>query len=467
MGGSVNAAEAAVRNAQGNAQGAAADQRQGVLGDRQVSGLIEGMAGLSLQERREADAVCGDAASRTSLSTRQAAVGSTSEGRGTADCLSRFLVTPDLEPTVLTNSQGVILFRGFRHGLLATSGLDLQLLQSLPDDQLASFCDKTDRWQDVRPSSHAERIRVSVLGVRSDDPKSAESFAEGFRLAATQYMARAMAAAALATDTQKCERALNGAAPYLHLCAVSLLKPVESKKSHLQQMKGLDQLLIHHFGTPPLSLRLRDPVDGEWRSAKVHINIRQFALSSFGEGSNWVSLGEYPHLRSRMALEEILGPIEDDSLGGDAGRRATAINGRALVLAHTLHSQDLRHDPAVPGEGAENATVEQSRAALAANRIAIATEFQSLNRKFHTLTEAGAQLKAMWAEHGDWPAGADGHLRAAALIALMAYNMGDVPLLSGTDTSLTERLDAEVKCLAMYADSHEGHLPPFDSRVQR
>ncbi|MCY4564432.1 MAG: hypothetical protein OXE40_08115 [Gammaproteobacteria bacterium] len=442
MGGTVNAAEAAVRNAQGSAQGAAAEQQQGVLGGRQVSDQQRRAAGLSLRERQEDGAVGGDAAAQRSLRTRQAAVGGASDGRGNTDILSRFLVTPDLEPTVLTNAQGVTLFRGLRHGLLATCELSLQLLQSLPDDQLTSFFEKTDPWQDrslTNPSDKASRIRMNVRGLRLG-PECAEGFAQGFRLSATDHMAREVAAAALATDTAKCEQALNGGTPVIHLCAVSLLKPVESENSHLQQVEGLDELVANHPPDPPpdrdwpLVLKLSDPVDGERRSANVRINIRQFALSSFGDGGKWVSLGGDPH-RAKRELEQLVGPIEDDRLVGHAGERARAI-------------------------------VEQSRSALAANRVAIATEFQSPTKKFHTLTEASAQLKAMWTEHGNWPAGADGHLRAAALILLIAYNMGEAPLLSGTDTGLTERLDAEVKCLATYADSHEGHLPPFDSRVQ-
>ena len=231
-------------------------------------------------------------------------------------------------------------------------------------------------------------------------------------------------------------------------------------------MEGLDDLGRFRPRDLPHVLKLRDPVDGERRSAKVHINVRQFALSSSGEGGTWVSLGDLPH-RAYWELDQLVGPIEDDRLLGDAGERARDINARALELARIQHPQASGRAPAVRGEGADNATVEQSESALAANRVAIATEFQSLTKKFHTLTEAGAQLKAMWAEHGDWPDGADGHLRAAALILLIAYNMGEAPLLSGTDTGLTERLDAEVKCLARYADSHEGHLPPFDFRVQQ
>ena len=325
-------------------------------------------------------------------------MGGAAGGRGNTDSLSRFLVTPDLEPTVLTNAQGVTLFRGLRHGLLATCGLSLQLLQSLPDDQLSSFCEKTAPSQDTlstNPSENAMRIRFIVGGLRQDAPWSPECFAVSIHLSATIHMAREVGAAALATDTEKCERALNGETPVLNLCAVSLLKPGESENPHLQQVAGLDELVRLHPPDLPLVLKLRDPVDGNRRSANVHINIRQFALSSFGEGGKWVSLGADPH-RAKRELEQLVGPIQDDRLVGDAGQRASAINARATELARILHSQASGRAPGVRGEGADNATVEQSESALAANRVAIATELQSLTKKFHTLTEAGAQLKAMW-----------------------------------------------------------------------
>ena len=50
---------------------------------------------------------------------------------------------------------------------------------------------------------------------------------------------------------------------------------------------------------------------------------------------------------------------------------------------------------------------------------------------------------------------------AAARLALVAYLMGETPLLScSTDRDYNKRLDAEVKILATVTDCRGGQVPP-------
>ena len=480
MGGTVNAAEAAVRNAQGSAQGAAAAQKQGVLDGRQVTDQRQGTDGPFLRERQQAGVVSGNSAKRTGLHSRQATevsptspgtesaterspgdrtgeppatsataapLGSASASIDPTDRLAQVLTPPDLEPIVLTNAQGVTLFRGVRHGLLKSDGLDLPLLKSLPDNQLRSLLEQVH--SNVLHASRCARSSIIaryVKTIRETDSIGAETHLRYLQIGVRRHLAEEVAVAALSMHPQKCEKALNKENVDLHLCAVSLTG-LEANGVLQRQAQDLDTLTLPRPDGPGTltmrrlclldknsdyrshELRLRDP-DGVQQTVLAKISVRHFALSSAGESFDPFRDGGKLN-QPKYQLEQLLRPIGGNRLTGDAGKQVDAIDARAHN--HTL----------------------------------IETELKSLTSNSHTLVEAGAQLKATWAERGDWPPGADAHLRAAALIALVTHHMGETPLLISGDSGVTERLEAEITCLARYADSHDGHLPPFDSRVRR
>ena len=463
MGGTVNAAEAAVRNAQDNAQGAAAKQQQGVLGGRQVTDQQEGTDGPSLRERQQAGSVSGDTAERTSLQSRQATEARpASASIDPAVRLARVLAPPDLEPIVLTNAQGVTLFRGLRHGMLKADGLDLALLKSLPDDQLHSLFEQMHPFLPrLDPSERLPLLARHTAAIRATNSRRAEVQVDLLRHGVRRHFAEEVAATALAMDPQKCERASKGETVDLHLCAVSLSGPEahlvsEKQAQHLSDLtrwspgEPLESLHGENPDFHSQPLRLRDP-DGVQQTVLAKISVRQFGLK--------------PN-QSKTEIERLLGAIGSNRLTGDAGKQADAIEARALEGFATPLSHALGRLRAAPGDVADHADLQQLRNALAENHKTIEAGLKSRSGKSRTLAEAGAQLKALWAARGDWPPGADAHPRAAALIALVAHHMGETPLLSSDDKTLTERLEAEVKYLATYADSHEGHLPAFDSRVQ-
>lgn len=504
MGGTVNAAEASVRNAQGSARDPAAEQ-QGVPGVRQVSVLSDGMAGPSLRERREAGAVPGDIAGRSSLRSRQATAlspnlprtdsatwpsppeqtgeppaatatevptGGVSASCSLADIRARFIDPSDLEPTVLINARGDTLFRGVRHGILDADGLDLPLFKSLPEglqDRLLKDLHPFLRII-IHESFFWSRLECTSAKLLGTDAETAATHIELLQHGARERMAEGVAAAALATDPEKCKRALNGEIVYLHLCAVSLSRPHELEALQ-RQASGFQRLTrpTYRSTDPPIALFNHvEPCDRPSHELRLHdqhglpctvwanIDVRQFVLSSVGESVQ----------PDKDTLEQLLGPIGRTRPQGEVGKRVDAIDARAPKGLGTPLSRSLQQVRAAPGDGASHADLQQLTNALAANRESIGTGLQSRLRVSRTLAEAGGQLKAIWAERGDLPPGADAHLRAAALTALVAYHMGETPLLISGDKGLTERLDAEVKCLATYADSHDGHLPPFDFRVQ-
>ena len=89
-------------------------------------------------------------------------------------------------------------------------------------------------------------------------------------------------------------------------------------------------------------------------------------------------------------------------------------------------------------------------------------EMARLDRQARALEQAGRQLKALWAEHNRWPAGADAY-PAAARLSLVAYLMGETPVFScASGRDCNKRLDTEAKILATVTDCQGGQVPPAD-----
>ena len=97
------------------------------------------------------------------------------------------------------------------------------------------------------------------------------------------------------------------------------------------------------------------------------------------------------------------------------------------------------------------------------NRVTVLqAEMARLEKNARALEQAGQQLKDLWAEQEKWPTGADAY-GAAARLALVAYLMGETPVLScPSGRDYNKRLDAEVKVLATVTDCRGGQVPPPD-----
>ena len=134
----------------------------------------------------------------------------------------------------------------------------------------------------------------------------------------------------------------------------------------------------------------------------------------------------------------------------DKLRSRVARSGRELVAAG--HEQARFFPPGAPG---------RPPGPPAGNRVtALRAEMSRLDRQARALEQAGQQLKDMWRASAKWPTGAHAY-GAAARLALVAYLMGEVPLLScSSRRDYNERLDAEVKILATVTDCRGGQVPP-------
>ncbi len=482
MDGSAKPANAAAQNGHKGLADTSTELPQGTLGGRLVSGQSTGMHHQPFPAPHDEPPGTPKTAQHRELHSRRAtAKGSTSTamqsacvpapggqallpspshpcaGSNHANTLERFLHPPDLQPTLANNARGITLFRGVRHGMLLAEGLDLKLLKQLPEDQLAAFCQRVHANQPNHASAFQKAyIQAAVRRIRSTSLHHANLHAKRLQGCAVERMAQAVAAEALAIDSNKCRQALDGNAVDLHLCAVSLFTP-EAFAASAPQWRGFDSLTF-----PECRQLLLCDADGAPHPVRVRMKVRQFALSSVEEGLESVKLGGSRNCTANELLQ-LLGPLECPRVTGEAGAHIDAVNAQALQSLQVPLARALQALRASPGNGADHADLHSLRTRLAATRRAIEAEMPALTRNSRTLVEACRQLKAMWTKQRAWPPGVQAHRRAAALLLLAAHQMGETPLLSSTSPAVTAQLDAEVRFLAAYADDHAGHLPPPDA----
>lgn len=333
-----------------------------------------------------------------------------------------YVHAPALKPITLTNDKGDTLFRGVRHGIIRTDGINGRLLERLSDDELRRLLGE---WYypavATEPSARAQGIEFQISQVR-ESLVGAISLAHRFRGAARRTMAREAAAAALAGDPEKCQRAVGGEIVDLNLCAITLFRSDQCVPFGEQDIgfRSLNRL-------SPTVLYLSRPADTPC-AVQARIKVRRFCLSENG--------GPMPAAALRapgLDLRRLLGSMLEWRLGGDAKTKVNGMNARARRV----------HGDCGP----------------------LNDDRKRLERNARALTEAGQQLKALWLQRKEWPAGLGAHMKLASRLALVAYLMGETPLLSGSDADLTGQLDAETKLLATVAHNSDGHVPPLDLDV--
>ena len=188
---------------------------------------------------------------------------------------------------------------------------------------------------------------------------------------------------------------------------------------------------------------------------KASVRVRQCAL--------WVA-PERPGpercpAAGRREAERLLGAMDSPSPGGDAkvwlDNTKTTISESRDELAQVRQSHD-RVSQAFGGNHPIALTI--------ARRLARQKDdLERLVKDARTFEGATRQLKTMWAEAGDWPAGVPGHRMAAARLALIGFLMGETPMLScASGRDFIAPLEQEVRFLATFADDQGGRLPPLN-----
>ena len=385
---------------------------------------------------------------------------------------------PNLARTSLTGRDGRTLFDGLRHGIIDAYDITPKLLARLPDPALRTMiADLLVRDDSPAPGGRSlQNRRIDRFARIRTIPQEAARAAREMREQASKNMARELATAALISDPEKFQRALDGETVGLDLSSVSMLTPDairyrlkvsdEDEKTMLRNQRAAFADLA---GAGPVTLTVRDDT-GQQRTVTANIKVRQFnfgvnagAVHGLGKG-NLTVRSHWPGVRGLMGwgfamaendpeLTRLLGPPDDRGLGGDAREVLQRMRRRSAQLAERSLNLNgmLEAHPQLP-------EAPQIRERIGRTQ----REIDHLATSERALREAGAQLKTIWAG-ADYRKGGGDPYKMVSRLALVSRLMGETPLFnckSGKDR--TGQLDAEVKFLATVADETQGQLPPVD-----
>ena len=359
---------------------------------------------------------------------------------------------PRLAQTRLTNATGETLFRGLHQGLLSVPGLHVAGLRALSDEDLASLVANVivgGGFNEDLNSFH-RRVEARCQAIRSRWDY-ANGIATNIQHRVGGRMAMESAAAALCSDPDRLEGALCGNSVEIGLFVVTLLTPNDMEPwthQYVQHLNWQNGELLH--------LTLRGP-EKELRRVWAVASVRQFVLSVQDQGPDFSG---YQGLKP--CVVNLLGDTRSRALGGAVKERIDLLRKRAEKCGGELVASGFQRVRALPSGAPAHPAALQARRTVAR----LQEELVRLEKQARALEQAGQQLKDSWTALDAWPTGTDAY-KAAARLALVAYLMGETPVLcSPSGGDFTRRLDAEVKMLATLADCHHGHLPPDDLETE-
>ena len=355
---------------------------------------------------------------------------------------------PHLAQTRLTGATGETLFCGLHQGFMGLPELEIRQLRALPHVDLRRLVSEFVLHRITTESSAAFQARVErYCFFVGQSPAYTRRAVRPVQLRALERMAGESAAAALCSNPENLHRALCDKKAGIRLFNVALLTQDERFQWGHQYCEYCHWEVGHG-----VRLNLRGP-GREPCPVWATVSVRHFALCVDDQGLDLpfrVGRGEN--------VVKLLGGMDSRELGGDVLARVKALRSRVRKLGGELAvaaHERVRTLP--PGALAHSGGVQAS------NRVtALQAEMARLDRHARALEQAAQQLKDMWWIPSEWPTGADAY-GAAARLALVAYLMGETPVLScagGRDYN--KRLDAEVKVLATVTDCRGGQVPPAD-----
>ncbi len=303
-----------------------------------------------------------------------------------------------------------------------------------------------------------QRVSQIVDEIRTN-PSVAKKIANTMRTVASENMAKELAVAALVSDPDKLQAALDGEIVDLNLSSISLLtpdllrrvlKPHSDERSMLQNqttaLKDLDSRKTPTLLSPavPLNLQVRDG-SGELRTVAAYCKVRAF---NFGVNAGAVgkSIGIIPSQtrgwtklmgwgysmgHNNPELQTLLGDRKSTGLGGDVQEKLTELENTASYRRG-------------------NPTREEATATA---------------KRITTLREAAESAKQIWRE-GSYNKGGQDPYKMVSRLGIVLDEMGETLAFnckSGKDR--TGQLDAELKYLTAQGAGNRGHLPDLGAPV--
>ncbi len=396
------------------------------------------------------------------------------ESRGTpGDALARFFVAgyrwndadsviekalyghvPELAVTALYDAHGELLFGGLRAGLSSLPAFyDSRLchasdpaLRALNDVLKGNFervVDSLESGPLVPGEQHLEELRDRLRA----NPMLESALKAQVQMFGSNRMVMETVAAAMVTAPGHLQRVSAGKPITVRLFEISLIDHADYLHwaRHARACETLPS-------RRPATLRLNLP-DGKQLTAPVAITYRgvAFCVDDAQDGDELLP-------ESNAEVTRLFGSVHRPEVQGTVG---------ALVDLKRLVAKDLAKQLGLPAYNTLRALPPQvlqrpRNRAAAIEMGGLKGDAARQEREALALEQAGRQLKSCWREHERWPTG-EAAYRAAARLALVAYYMGETPVLSCVSGQhFNRRLQADAKLLATLADREGGHLPPMD-----
>ena len=334
---------------------------------------------------------------------------------------------PNMAHSKMTAADGETTFSGIRHGILDPYMINDKNLKSLPDAQLSAMIKDLlldTGTVDIPSGQSAEDYASTVARQVKEGNSEIPDIANKLRTESSKMMAKELLTAAVVSDPQKMQAALDGETVGVSLNSISLVTPDalrarfktgasgDEKTMLVRQTESLKALAA----SGEVSLQVRDE-RGDLKSIKVIPKVRTF---NFGVNKGAVA-----------TTKGVLGP--NTPLWGRAmgwGFAASMNNPELLDLLGNPRSQELG--------GAVAAKITQMAG----------SEDEPTRKQAVLLRQAATQVKEIWRSQSFRSGGKEPY-KMVSRLALVSHLMGETALYnckSGKDR--TGQLDAEVKYLA-------------------
>ena len=410
------------------------------------------------------------------------------QGKGvcSGDRITQTRKIPNLAQTQVKDMQGRVLFKGFRHGILTPYKLTGKNIAKLPKDEISKMLSQAKKDSAEVRQMLSGLNEKELAGKVKKDKKLAENVANAVRITASDNMTKSLIAEAASADSQIVKRALRGETPTVALDSISLVSPdllrgKKPSKSERDMLITQKEALAAARGEQ--QIQVRDPEDGDKLKTvkvKVEINALNFGVNRViagreGRFNRSSKLGKavsgwgFSIAMNEPALNNLLGDLKSDELGGQAAARLEQLNTLAASLKENIA---LSKKTAVDAtqlfkrrEGQDSQTTQaavdlgRSALGLATREHRAATdELARVDKEINILNDLARQIKTMAKDQSYI---SDGHepYKMVSRLALLSNKLGHTTAFnckSGKDR--TGQLDAEVKYLATVADL-SGRVP--------
>ena len=366
---------------------------------------------------------------------------------------------PNMAHSQMTAADGKLLFSGIRHGVLDPYMINEKNLKSLPNEQLSTMIKALlldtgavsipSRQSSEAQASPAEALTRPLLNPVSQSPEEyantlAQQVKDGtseipdiagkLRTESSKMMAKEALAAAVVSDPQKMQAALNGDVVDVSLNSISLVTP-DALRARFKTGDSSDEKTMLAHQTESLKalgrsgeveLRIRDE-DGQSIPIRVRPKVRTF---NFGVNQGAVATSK-----------GVLGP-------------RTPLWGRAMGWGFAARM----NNPELQGLLGDSGSRTLGGAVAAKITQMKESSDEPTRQQAVLLEQAATQAKEIWRSQSFSRGGREPY-KMVSRLALVSHLMGETTLYnckSGKDR--TGQLDAEVKYLASVGNT-TGQIP--------